>query len=80
MFSLEEKMPPRKPTTRRSPRAPKLKEAEVGEGSSPNVARQLEFGSTTEPVIKTSTKKAFSQPPTFGDTEETIGSKIMIPQ
>jgi hypothetical protein len=37
------KMPPRKPTTRKYPRAPKLKEPDVGEGSSPAVARQLEF-------------------------------------
>jgi hypothetical protein len=73
-------MPPRKPTTRRSPRAPKLKEAEVGEGSSPDTARQLEFSPRVEPVIKTSTKKEFSQPPAFGDTEETTGSKIMLPQ
>jgi hypothetical protein len=36
-------MPPRNPTTRRSPRAPKLKEPEVGEGSSPGAAKQLEF-------------------------------------
>jgi hypothetical protein len=73
-------MPPRKPTTRGSPRAPKLKEAEVGEGSSLDVARQLEFAPKVELVIKTSTKKAFSQPPAFGNTEETTGSKIMLPQ
>jgi hypothetical protein len=80
LFSLQEKMPPRKPMTRRSPRAPKLKEAEIGEGSSPGTVRQLEFSPRVEPVIKTSTKKAFSQPPAFGDTEATTGSKIMLPQ
>ena len=61
-------MPPMKPTTRCSPRALKLKEAEIGEGSSLGAARQLEFSPIAEPVIKTSTKKAFSQPPYFGDT------------
>jgi hypothetical protein len=66
--------------TRCSPRAPKLKEAEVGEGSSPGAARKLEFATRVEPVIKKSTKKAFSQPPTFGDTEASTGSKIMLPQ
>jgi hypothetical protein len=73
-------MPPRKPMTRRSPREPKLKEAEIGEGSSPGTARQLEYAPRVEPVIKTSTKKAFIQPPVFGDTEVTTGSKIMLPQ
>jgi hypothetical protein len=73
-------MPPRKPMTRRSPRAPKLKEAEVGEGSSPGAVRQLEFSTKVEPVIRTSTKKEFSQPPAFGDTEVSTGSKIMLPQ
>jgi hypothetical protein len=63
------KMPPRNPTTRRSPRAPKLKEAETGEGSSPGTARQLEYTPRAEPVIKTSTKKYFVQPLVFGDTE-----------
>jgi hypothetical protein len=62
-------MPPRNPTTRCSPRAPKLKEAETGEGSSPGTVRQLEYTPRVELVIKTSTKKAFVQPPVFGDTE-----------
>jgi hypothetical protein len=73
-------MPPRKPMTRHSPRAPKLKEAEVGEGSSPDTVRQLEFSTRVEPIIKTSTKKEFSQPPSFGDTEASTGSKTMLPQ
>jgi hypothetical protein len=74
------KMPSRKPTTRSSPRALKLKEAEIGEGSSPSTARQLEFSPRAEPVIKTSTKKAFSQPSAFGDTEETTGSNVILQQ
>lgn len=80
VLSLCKKNPPRKPTTRRSPRAPKLKEAEVDEGSCPSAVRQLEFDTRAEPIIKTSTKKAFSQPPTFGDIEESTGSKTMLPQ
>jgi len=54
---------PRNPTTKRSPRAPKLKEAEIGEGSFPGTARQLEYAPRVEPVINISTKKAFIQPP-----------------
>jgi hypothetical protein len=61
-------MPPRKPTTRKYPRASKLKEPDVGEGSSPTVAKQLEFSPKSVHVIKTFTKKVFVQPPTFGDT------------
>jgi hypothetical protein len=72
-------MPPRKATTRRSTRAPKLKEPEVGEGSSPRSAKQLEFTLRPKPVIKTSMKKAFIQPLTFGDTEARIGSKTTLP-
>jgi hypothetical protein len=37
--------------TRRSRREPNLKEEEVGEGSSPGVARKLEFVTKAEPVI-----------------------------
>jgi hypothetical protein len=74
------KMPPRKPMTRRSPWAPTLKEAEIGEGSSPATARQLEYAPRVEPVIKNLKKKVFIQPPVFGDTEVTTGSKIMLPQ
>jgi hypothetical protein len=65
----------KKPTTRKSPRAPKLQEPEAGEGSSPAVARQLEFTPKPVPIIKTTTKKAFVQPPAFGDTEANIGPK-----
>jgi hypothetical protein len=73
-------MPPRKPTTRHSPRAPKLKEAEIGEGSSPGAARQIDFSTKMEPVIQTSTKKVFSQPPAFDHTKASIGSKVVLPQ
>jgi hypothetical protein len=72
-------MPPRNPTTRRSSRAPKLKEPELGEGSSPGVAKQLEYTPRPEPVIKTMTKKVFNQPPSFGDTEASTGSKATLP-
>jgi hypothetical protein len=72
-------MPPRKSTTRRSPRMPKLKEPEVGEGYMPSVARQLDFASKTESVICTSTKKQFIQPSAFSDTEATTGSKVVLP-
>jgi hypothetical protein len=80
MFYLQGKIPPRKPMTRRLPRAPKLKEENIGEGSSLFIARQLEYAPKAEPVIKTSTKKEFIQPPDFGDTEVTTGSKIIIPR
>jgi hypothetical protein len=73
-------MSPRNPTTRRSPRAPKLKEDETGEGSSLGTTRQLEYAPRVEPVIKTSTKKYFVQPLAFGDTEASTGSKVMLPQ
>jgi hypothetical protein len=68
-----------KPMTRRSSRAPKLKEANMGEGSSCVLMKQLEFSHRAEPVIKTSTKNAFIQPLAFGDIEETTGSKIILP-
>jgi hypothetical protein len=80
LFSLQEKMIPRKSTTRHSLREPKLKEAEIGEGYSPGTVSQLEFSPKVEPVIKTLNKKAFTQPPTFGDTEATTGSNMMLPQ
>jgi hypothetical protein len=72
-------MPPRKPTTRKSLRVPKLKEPDVGEGSSPAVAKQLEFTPKPVPVIKTSTKEVFIQPLAFGDTEASIGTKAVLP-
>jgi hypothetical protein len=50
----------RNPTTRRSLRAPKIKEEEIGEGYSPSTIGQFEYTPRVEPVIKTSTKKAFS--------------------
>jgi hypothetical protein len=70
----------RNPTTRRSLRAPKLKEAETCKVSSTGTARQLEYAPRAEPVIRTSTRKAFSQPPAFGDIEGSTGSKVMLPQ
>jgi hypothetical protein len=70
----------RKPTTRRSPGEPKLKEDEIGEGSSLGNARQLEYAPRVEPVIKTTTKKSFFQPSFFGDTEVSTRSKLMLPQ
>jgi hypothetical protein len=73
-------MSSRKPTTRRSPREPKLKEAEIGEGSSPWIAKQLEYAPKVDPVIKTAMKKSFVQPLAFGDTEESTGSKVALPQ
>jgi hypothetical protein len=73
-------MPLKKPTTRKFPRAPKLQEPETGEGSSPTVARQLEFTPKPMPVIKTANKKVFIHPPTFGDIEENIGTRTTFPR
>jgi hypothetical protein len=73
-------MPPKKPTTRKSPREPKLPEVEVGEGSTPAVTRQLEFSPKPVSVIKTVTKKDFVQPPTFGYIEVNIGTKTVFPR
>jgi hypothetical protein len=53
-------MPLKKPTTRKSPRDPKLEESEVGEDSSPAAARKLEFTSKIAPIVKTITKEAFA--------------------
>jgi hypothetical protein len=72
-------MPPKKPTTRKYPRAPKLQESEEGERSSPTIARKLEFTFKTMPIIKMITKEAFTQPLTFWDTEANIGTKTMFP-
>jgi len=77
-FLVAGTMPPKKRTTRKFPRAPKLQEPEVGEGSSPAVARQLEFSPKPVPVIKTATKISFVQPSAFGDTEENIGTKTIF--
>ena len=73
-------MPTKKPFTRKSPRAPKLQEPEAEEGSSLAVAIQLEFSPKPVPIIKTTTKKAFIQPPAFRDTEASIGSKTTFPR
>jgi hypothetical protein len=58
-FSVAKTMPLKKPTTRKSPRAPKLQEPEAGEGSSQQAARQLEFTLNPVPFIRTVTKKTF---------------------
>jgi hypothetical protein len=72
-------MPLRNLNTRRSPREPKLKEPEVGEGSSTWVTKQLEYSTRPEPVIKTSTKKFLIQPLTFGYIEASTGTKTTFP-
>jgi len=74
------KMPQRNPMTRFLLRAPKLKEAEIGEDSSPSTARQLEYSPRVDTTIKTSMKKDFIQPLVFDDIEETTRSKIILPQ
>jgi hypothetical protein len=73
-------MPPKKPSTRKFPRVPKLQESEVGEGSSPAVTRQLEFTPKMVFVIKRITKDPFFQPPAYGDTEASIGAKMAFPR
>jgi hypothetical protein len=72
-------MPPKNPSTRKSPRVPKLQESKIGEGSSLVVARQLEFAPKMVSVIKAITKEPFVQPPTFGDIEASIGAKMTFP-
>jgi hypothetical protein len=42
--------------------------------------RQLEYIPRLEPVIKTTIKKVFIQPWTFGDTEARTRSKVALPQ
>jgi hypothetical protein len=69
---------PRNPTTKRSPRAPKLKEDDIGEGSSLGTTRQMEYAPRVDPIIKTTTKKYCFHPPNFGDIEESIGSKVAL--
>jgi hypothetical protein len=58
-FLVAGKMSPKNPTTRCFPRALKMKEPEIGEGSSPGTARQLEYAPRADLVIKTSEKKYF---------------------
>jgi hypothetical protein len=79
LISVAGTMPPNKPSTRISLRAPKLKESEVGEGSSPGATKKLKFAPRMEPVIGTSTKKISTQPPAFGDNEANIGTKVVLP-
>jgi hypothetical protein len=71
-------MSPRNPTTRCSPRAPKIKEQETGEGYSPRTTRQLEYVPRVEPFIKTTTNKFFIQLLTFGDTEASTRSNMVL--
>jgi hypothetical protein len=73
-------MPPKKPFTRKSPRVPKPQELEAGEGSSLEIARQLEFTPKPVFIINTTTKKAFVQPSDFRDTKENIGAKTTFPR
>jgi hypothetical protein len=73
-------MPPRNPTTRCSPRTPKLKELETDEGYSLGTVRQLEYVPRPKPVVNTSTKKVFIQTPAFGDTKGSTRSKVALPQ
>jgi hypothetical protein len=40
----------------------------------------LEYAPREEPVVKTSTKKDFAQPPIFSDTKENTRYKVMLPQ
>jgi hypothetical protein len=72
-------MPPRKPTTGQSSRASKLKEPEVGEGYSLATVKQSEFSPRLELVIRTSTKKVFTQPSALRGTEENKGGKAVLP-
>jgi hypothetical protein len=66
--------------TRCSTRAPKLKEVEVGEGSLFEIYIQFDFSTKVEPFVRMNTKKEFSQPPAFGDTEASTRSKVVLPQ
>jgi hypothetical protein len=73
-------MPTKKPSTRKSPRPLKLQKLETGEGSSPMVARQLDFTPKMVSIIKAITKDPFVQPPSFGDAEASIGGKMTFPR
>ena len=78
-FQITRIMPPKKLSTRKSLRAPKLQESEVGEGSSPSVAMKLDFVPKPVSVIERITKEPFVQPPYFGDMEASIGAKMAFP-
>jgi hypothetical protein len=49
-----------------------MKEIEFREGTSLGTTNKLEFAPRPKPVIRTSTKKVFTQPPAFGDTKENM--------
>jgi hypothetical protein len=78
LISVVGTIPPRNWNTRQLPREPKQKEPEMGEGSSPMVVKQLEFSPRPKPVIRTSTKKIFTQPSAFGDIDASIGTKAIL--
>jgi hypothetical protein len=40
----------------------------------------LECAPRAEPIVKTTTKKYFVHPPTFGDTKASTKSKVSLPQ
>jgi hypothetical protein len=40
----------------------------------------LEYVPGSKPVVETTKKKVFIQPPAFGDTEANIRSKMALPQ
>jgi hypothetical protein len=61
--------------TRRSPRAPKLKEAEVGEGSSPGTARQLEFSTKVEPSSEHQLRRNFPSPLHLATQRRALGQR-----
>ena len=58
---------------------PKMKELKIDEGSTLVTTRELDLVSNMDSIIQTSTKKKFTQPPSFGDTEASNGSKAMLP-
>jgi len=57
-----------------------MKEPNLGEGSSPEVAKQLEYTLGPKPIIKKTTMKVFIQPSAFGDTLASTGTKATLPQ
>jgi hypothetical protein len=57
-----------------------MKELEIKEGSTPMTTREIYFVSKTDLVIRTSTKKQFTEPLAFGDTEASTRSKVMLPR
>jgi hypothetical protein len=58
---------------------PKMKELEIDKGRHWFPQENLISFQKMESVIRTSTKKQFTQPPAFGDTEASTRSKVMLP-